>query len=394
MLFHKCSCFVTMILWAHIIYYFLRCWILKWFNRQKGASLEEVIVQEEVQESNNLHYSTFREFKSTIAEQNVLNIEVHKGDILHESVNNTYSEANVLNEETLESDILQDLNSTLPEANVIKEEIEPIDVLQDLNSTLPESNVIIEEIEPSDVLQDLKSTLPEANVIKEEIQKGDILCTTIVPEQNVLYIKKIQKSDILLDSNSTIPKQNLLNGEAINKTTLGQQQVIEQCTLPCENTKLKQSVPETQQANILYNLLHFKLQDDTEKLHPSIIEPFPIQKVHSNHQLIRDLARAFSVNYPVDEFLKKPYTLTRLTGTSDEYQKVHKLFYKGNNNYFNVEFIFKINNIFLHLHYLLLKAKYKWYNNIDVGESIMYHGTKQEFLPDICCWNFDKAKVN
>lgn len=187
-----------------------------------------------------------------------------------------------------------------------------------------------------------KSTNAEQNVFKEEIQESDIL-------------------------------QNLK-----------------------ENRVLKQNILETQESNI-YNLLNFQLQDEFEEsvnLLP-ITEPRSIQRIHLNHQLIRDLASALNINYPVDEFLNKPYTLTRLLATSDEYQKIHKRFYKENYTYFNIEFIFKINNIFLHLQYLLLKAKYKWYySHLDVDGSIMYHGTKHEFLPDICCWNFDKAKVS
>lgn len=329
---------MSMFLGAHIFYKVLRCWISKWFAGGQSKvrleeSLEEIIVLKKgVQESDNLQYSTFTESKSTIAEQ-ALNIEVEKSYMFQDP---TFFEANV----------------------VIKEEIVDSDILQDSPSLLEAKIVIKKEIQESDILQDPNSSFPEADVIKEEIQESDNLCdhTTIIPEQNVLNIKEIQnKSDILLDSNST-----------------------------CENTILKQCV------------LHFKLQDDeeSEKLQPTV-KPFSIQKVHSNHQLIQDLSRAFNVNYPVDQFLNKPYTLTKLLATSDEYQNVHRHFSKGNDFFFNVEFIFKITNIFLHLHYLLLKAKYKWYySHIDLGESFMYHGTKQEFLPDICCWNFDKAKVS
>lgn len=124
-------------------------------------------------------------------------------------------------------------------------------------------------------------------------------------------------------------------------------------------------------------------------------EPFAqlIQgEVKANVEVLNELALSLG-EQPVDTFPEKPYLEEELQRTSAEYIKNASLFSASIRTNFSIDRIMSVNNIFNTLHYRLAKEKYGTVYTENCSETVMFHGTKQDFLDGICTYNFDRSKV-
>ncbi|CAG9764701.1 unnamed protein product [Ceutorhynchus assimilis] len=113
-------------------------------------------------------------------------------------------------------------------------------------------------------------------------------------------------------------------------------------------------------------------------------------KVTKNLQLINDLRVAYHLNR-LEEFPKNAYEEKELE--SLKFTQVANVFKNSNKPCFTIEKITSVNNIFNELHFKLNREIYRKRHKEKIPDLLIFHGTKQEFLHEICTYNFDRSKV-
>ncbi|KAH1014251.1 hypothetical protein HUJ04_003115 [Dendroctonus ponderosae] len=114
-------------------------------------------------------------------------------------------------------------------------------------------------------------------------------------------------------------------------------------------------------------------------------------EVTKNLNFLNELALSLG-EQPIHTFPVKPYLEKELSKTSGEFATNASLF-RSNNSGFSIAKINSVHNIFNSLHYRLAKEKYDTVYKEGYDETLMFHGTKQDFLDGICTFNFDRSKI-
>ncbi|ERL86092.1 hypothetical protein D910_03506 [Dendroctonus ponderosae] len=115
-------------------------------------------------------------------------------------------------------------------------------------------------------------------------------------------------------------------------------------------------------------------------------------EVTANLNVLSELALVLG-EQPIYEYPVKPYQENVLSETSWEFIAKASLFKKSNKHFFSISKITSVYNIFNSLHYKLAKLKYTTIYDKGCSERFVFHGTKHEFLAEICTYNFDRSKI-
>lgn len=131
-------------------------------------------------------------------------------------------------------------------------------------------------------------------------------------------------------------------------------------------------------------------QPRAQKLHPlsKLIQTTVTVDLHVIDELTLALGQQ-----PIHEYPLKPYQEKVISERSWAFTSTAALFKKGNKRFFSISKITSVHNIFNTLHYEIAKIKYNTIYGKGCVERFVFHGTKQEFLSEICTYNFDRSKV-
>ncbi|KAH1000582.1 hypothetical protein HUJ04_012891, partial [Dendroctonus ponderosae] len=113
--------------------------------------------------------------------------------------------------------------------------------------------------------------------------------------------------------------------------------------------------------------------------------------VTPNVDVLNELALALG-EQPLHTFPVKPYLEKELFETSYDFISYASLF-RVNNADFSIVQMKSVHNIFNSLHYRLAKQKYDTVYKEGFTESLLFHGTRQDFVNGICTYNFDRSKI-